>query len=58
MKIRKRLLSLITAALTAVSTSSLSSFAAATPDKVDYCETENNWGKLLQYTLYFYDSNM
>ena len=32
--------------------------AATTPDVVDYEETENNWAKLLQYTLYFYDANM
>ena len=32
--------------------------SAATPDVVDYNETENNWAKLLQYTLYFYDANM
>ena len=32
--------------------------AATTPGKADYYETENNWAKLLQHTIYFYDANM
>ena len=58
MKLFKRFISLAAAAVTAVSASALPAMAAATPDKVDYNETENNWAKLLQYTLYFYDANM
>ncbi|MDO4864543.1 MAG: glycoside hydrolase, partial [Ruminococcus sp.] len=58
MNIYKRLITLAAAAITAVSASALPAMAAATPDKVDYFETENNWAKLLQYTLCFYDANM
>lgn len=58
MKLFKRFITLAAAAVTAVSASALPVMAAATPDKVDYNETENNWAKLLQYTLYFYDANM
>ena len=58
MKIFRRIVSLAAAAVTMVYASSVSALAAATPDKVDYNPTENNWAKLLQYTLYFYDANM
>ena len=60
MKILKRLSAFTAAAVTAVSASAaaLPAFAKATPNVVDYEETENNWAKLLQYTLYFYDANM
>ena len=60
MKIFKRLSAFTAAAVTAVSASAaaMPAFAKATPNVVDYEETENNWAKLLQYTLYFYDANM
>ncbi|MDO5559451.1 MAG: glycoside hydrolase family 9 protein [Oscillospiraceae bacterium] len=32
--------------------------AETTPGVADYYEVENNWAKLLQYTMYFYDANM
>ena len=60
MKIFKRLSAFTASAVTAVSASAaaMPAFAKATPNVVDYEETENNWAKLLQYTLYFYDANM
>ena len=59
----KRLKAFAVSAVTALSavllpSSPLPASAAATPDKADYYETDNNWAKLLQYTLYFYDANM
>lgn len=32
--------------------------AATTGGKADYYETENNWAKLLQHSMYFFDANM
>lgn len=32
--------------------------AETTADTIDYYETDNNWAKLLQYSMYFYDANM
>ena len=60
MEIKRRLSALAVAAATAVtaSASAMPVNAAANPDIADYYETENNWAKLLQYTLYFYDANM
>ena len=60
MKIIRRLSSIAAAAVTAFTavSSAMPANAAATPDVADYYETENNWAKLLQYTLYFYDANM
>lgn len=31
---------------------------AAVSGKVDYYEVDDNWAKLLQYSIYFYDANM
>ena len=56
----KRLSAFASAAVMALTASGAgtTAFAATTPDVADYAETENNWAKLLQYTLYFYDANM
>ena len=60
MRIAKKLSALAAAAVTAVSAvpCAFTADAAATPYKADYEETDNNWAKVLQYTLHFYDANM
>ena len=60
MKTLKRLSVLAAAAVTAVTASAagMPAMAAATPYVADYEETDNNWAKVLQYTLHFYDANM
>lgn len=60
MKFLKRISAFLAAAATAVSAAGavFPAVAATTPGVVDYEETENNWAKLLQYTMYFYDANM
>ncbi|WP_037296942.1 glycoside hydrolase family 9 protein [Ruminococcus flavefaciens] len=60
MRIAKKLSVLAAAAVTALSAvpCAFTADAAATPYKVDYEETDNNWAKVLQYTLHFYDANM
>lgn len=60
MKTAKKISALAAAAVTALTASvtGYTSMAATTPDVADYFETENNWAKLLQYTLHFYDANM
>ena len=60
MRIAKKLSALAAAAITAVSAvpCAFTADAAATPYKADYEETDNNWAKVLQYTLHFYDANM
>ncbi|MBQ6170023.1 MAG: glycoside hydrolase family 9 protein [Ruminococcus sp.] len=60
MRIAKKISALAAAAVTAVSAvpCAFTADAAATPYKADYEETDNNWAKVLQYTLHFYDANM
>ena len=63
MNIFRRISSFAVAAVTASSalcipSSGFTAVAEANPDIVDYYETDNNWAKLLQYTLFFYDANM
>ena len=60
MKLFRRSLACTAAFMTAFTSvgTGLSARAAATPDVVDYEESEKNWAKLLQYTLHFYDANM
>jgi len=60
MRIVKKLSVLAAVAVTALSAvpCAFTADAAATPYKVDYEETDNNWAKVLQYTLHFYDANM
>ncbi len=40
------------------STASFCAFSEASPNTADYEETDANWAKLLQYTMFFYDANM
>lgn len=60
MRIVKKISALAAAAVTALSAvpCTFTADAAATPYKADYEETDNNWAKVLQYTLHFYDANM
>ena len=58
MKILKRISAVAAAAVTALGVSVMPSSATTVPDVADYYETDNNWAKLLQYTLHFYDANM
>ena len=58
MKILKRISTVAAAAVTALGVSVMPSSATTVPDVADYYETDNNWAKLLQYTLHFYDANM
>lgn len=58
MKILKRISAAAAAAVTALGVSVMPSSATTVPDVADYYETDNNWAKLLQYTLHFYDANM
>ena len=63
MKIFRRISAMAAALVTASAAISLpqpvmQTFAETNPDVADYYETDNNWAKLLQYTLYFYDANM
>jgi len=56
--LRRSAAALISGAMTLSAASCLTAGAAATGGKVDYEETENNWAKLLQHSIYFYDANM
>ena len=58
MKILKRISAVAASAVTALGVSVMPSSATTVPDVADYYETDNNWAKLLQYTLHFYDANM
>ena len=58
MKILRRISAVTAAAVTALGVSVMPSSATTVPDVADYYETDNNWAKLLQYTLHFYDANM
>ena len=55
---KKRLTALLLSAAAAASSMPFGALAAATPHKADYEETDKNFAKLLQYSLYFYDANM
>ena len=55
---QKKLAALVLSAAMLFSAAPLHAFAAATPNKADYEETDKNFAKLLQYSLYFYDANM
>ncbi|MBR3448810.1 MAG: glycoside hydrolase family 9 protein [Oscillospiraceae bacterium] len=55
---QKKLAALALSAAMLFSAVPLHAFAAATPNKADYEETDKNFAKLLQYSLYFYDANM
>ena len=54
--ILKKSLSVILAA--SVLSSAAYAGAATTPGKADYYDTDSNWARVLQHTLYFYDANM
>ena len=55
----KRIAALVIGAVTmGASVPVLPASAAATPGKADYAEVDDNWARLLQYSMYFYDANM
>jgi hypothetical protein len=54
----KKAVSAVLAASMIASSAVPAVWAKTTPGKADYEETDNNWARLLQHTLYFYDANM
>lgn len=57
-KYLKKSLTILTAAIMISSTPVSINYAKTTPNNVDYYETDNNWARLLQHSLFFYDANM
>jgi len=55
---RFRLTALLLSAGIAAALPAAPASAVTTADTADYYETDNNWAKLLQYSMYFYDANM